>query len=198
MSNHNNDKNTEHLSPVSQIRMARELWLFTLYICHGLSSRKIPHDMFTETLRLKTGEDKDFIIYKPKWNSEAITIQENNLKVSILGVCFCTLDSALDSTFEPKPNHYTDSDIDTLRAIVYMFRCAFAHEPTKPRWKIKKKYQRVFRINEIHLKIDFTNLDNVIIEPSHHMGWQGIMNIFDYCLKTVISSKKGGLLNASG
>lgn len=192
MSNTEND-DKKHLSPLEQVIGARELWLFTFYICYGLRSGKISSNIFPETLKLKTGEDTDYIINKPKWNSRNIEALGHNLNVSIMGVCFCALNSVLKDAFGNIPKHYTNSDIDALRAIVYMFRCAFSHQPTNPRWKINKRYIRVFRIDEIDVEMDFTQLDGKTIIPSQHNGWRGIFSIINYCFKVIEESNSHGI-----
>ena len=61
--------------------------------------------------------------------------------------------------FGQRPDNYSDNDLDSLRAIVYMLRNAIAHGAMTPRWQAKGVFCRKFRINEIGYELDATRLD---------------------------------------
>ncbi len=63
-----------------------------------------------------------------------------------------------------------------------MFRCAFAHTPSKPKWMISKYYQKTYTIKEIDFKIDFRDLDGKILEENQHGGLNALFNLMNYCL----------------
>ncbi len=173
------------LTPLMQVRTAKSLWLLTLYICNGIEKGKIPHELFSETLKLTSG-GKEIVTIHPIWKEGVLDDLTHNLKQGVVGICCVAFDSALDEVLGAKPQQYSDSDIDALRAIIYMIRCAFAHEPTSPKWLVKQKYRRAFRINEIGLEADFSKLNGQVASHDHYGGWGGLFKLFDYCEKVVI------------
>ena len=180
-----NSTNSKNLSPLVKVRTIRSLLLTTLYICNGIETGRIPAQLFNEDLQLRA-DGKIFGIARPLVRTDDLTGEVNNLKVGMLGVCCIGLDTLLDEAFGKKPENYDDSDIDALRAIVYMIRCAFAHEPTLPVWKItSRKYLREFRINELDIEVDLINLNRQVLIGSQYGGWEGIFKIMDYCEKVV-------------
>ncbi len=70
-------------------------------------------------------------------------------------------------------NNYADfSSKGQLRALVYMIRCAFAHDMMTPCWKVDHCYQRII---ELHLgvgkiSIDLRELNGMAFEDRHIGG----------------------------
>lgn len=62
-----------------------------------------------------------------------------NLVLTTIGMVSCALDRALDQKFGNK-NPKDHSEIGSVRNIIYMIRCAFAHDPCNPIWECKSKY----------------------------------------------------------
>jgi hypothetical protein len=62
-----------------------------------------------------------------------------------LNSAICSFWIAIDEAFDKvlgKKNPKNDSAIDDFRAVIYMFRCAFAHEISEPKWYVKDKTYR--------------------------------------------------------
>ena len=182
-------KNSKRLSPLMQVKTARNLLIFTIYICNGIEKGIIPPELFNETLQLQE-DGKPFGRVRPLWKTTNLSDDVHNLRVGMLGVCCIALNTALDETFDKKPEKYTNSDIDALRAIIYMFRCAFAHNPILPVWDVSKKHQRQFSISELDLEMDFTTLNGQGVNGSQYGGWEGVFKLIDYCMKAVESKSK--------
>lgn len=68
-------------------------------------------------------------------NEDAGDILRNNIMVSVTALAI-VLDEALQGAFG-KCNVSTES---SLRIVVYLLRCAFAHTPAAPKWEIKEGY----------------------------------------------------------
>jgi hypothetical protein len=58
---------------------------------------------------------------------------------SVLCAFWIALAEALGRAFGNK-NPGENSFIDDFRAVIYMFRCAYSHEISKPTWKVKTQY----------------------------------------------------------
>jgi len=102
-----------------------------------------------------------------------------------LGNCFVIIDEALNQLCGEKPQHYSDTDIDALRAIIYMLRCAIAHSPTAPVWKAKGSFYRSFKISEIGYELDGRTLDGRGVEHKDYGGLVGAISLIDHSLKIV-------------
>ena len=174
-----------------------DCWVFSLYLMYGFEQGKIPDDIFKNKLKFKSNGEA-VISLKPKKPKIDIDGLSHNLMSYILGTCFLTFDEALDDIFGDKPEEYKDDDIDSLRAIVYMIRCAHAHTPSKPKWRIdKQKYKRLFIIQEIDFKIDFRDLNGKELSENHHNGFYGLWGLMDYTLALLkkYSSSNGATKN---
>ncbi|MBI4296050.1 MAG: hypothetical protein HY667_02905, partial [Chloroflexi bacterium] len=116
-----------------------------------------------------------------------VPVLADNLRLFLIGTCLIAFDSVLNQVFGAKPGKYSsDNDIHSLRAIIYMMRCAYAHTPTFPTWKIDKtQYKRKFTISEINFEIDFTSLDGKSLAIRDCGGWDGIFRLFRHCIAVI-------------
>ncbi len=183
----------EVYTPYQNAKSAVDCWAFSLYLKYGFEQGKIPDNIFENKLEFKSNGEV-IISIKPR-NQKINTIGlSQNLMSYMLGNCFLTFDEALDDIFGDKPEGaYKDNDIDSLRAIVYMIRCAHAHTPSKPIWRIdKQKYKRLFIIKEIDFKIDFKDLDGKDLSENHHNGFYGLWILIDYALAIIKKHSNDG------
>jgi hypothetical protein len=172
---------TNKLTPSVTAETARNLWLFTLYLCNGIVKGKINYTLFQEQLDIEASGKRIYKIY-PQWQPEHIELLKDNLQSSVLGTVFLVLDQQLDRICGKKPKQYNDSDLDALRAIIFMLRCAFAHATTNPRWRItNKQYKRLFCINTMDLEIDFSSLDGELIS----LDWAELCDLMNYAVDTI-------------
>src|SRR4030042_768220 len=114
--------------PYNQITTVMGTLVFTFRLCDMLEKGEIDNI----TLNQKVIIDGIKII--PDWTPNKISNLVLDIRLSILGMCFIVLDEALNNVYGEKPKKYSDNDIDALRAIIYMLRCAIAHGPVAPRW----------------------------------------------------------------
>jgi hypothetical protein len=124
------------------------------------------------------------------WKSRTFIDFATNLRLCVLGNCFIVIDEALDGIFGDKPQNYLDTDIDALRAIIYMLRCAIAHNPTAPVWRVKGIYDNDFRIAEIGYELKAKQIDGKPVNHNHYGGLKGATSLINYSLK-VVREKQG-------
>lgn len=68
------------------------------------------------------------------------------------------IDEALDAVFGSKITMHHLSTTDDFRAVIYMFRCAFAHGISQPKWTVlKDKYRREICL-PIQKNLQFKNI----------------------------------------
>jgi hypothetical protein len=166
--------------PYYKITTIKELFLFTIRICFMLENDEIKENDINQTILVN-----NILRIDCNWNSDSIIGLSKNLNLCVLGNCFIVIDEALDSVFGDKPKVYTDTDIDALRAIIYMLRCAIAHNPTAPVWNAKGAYNKDFKIKEIGYELKTKQLDGKTLNHSHYGNITGVMSLINYSLKVV-------------
>lgn len=106
------------------------------------------------TMPLTIQNKRDILVFPDRnFQSDEDIALASQINVS---VCFGVSAIVLDALFEKaeiKPNPDSPKPIDKLRTLVYMVRCAFAHNFAKPCWKAQGSFKR-----EIHLDLDGSNL----------------------------------------
>ncbi len=175
-------------------KAAYDSWLLSLYVLSGIEQGVIPHSLFNEQLIIKTNGKIVATIKSPENQEVDIDVIADNLKNITLGNCFLAFDEALDQAFGAKPKQYSDSDTDSLRAIIYMMRCAFAHTPSLPKWCIKPKYRKILSLEKIHFLIDFSQLNGKELISEHHGGMFSLLQLMDYCMDEI--KKRSSLKNS--
>ena len=89
-----------------------------------------------------------------------------------------TLDSSMELVgWSRDPNDR--SPRGQLRSLVYMVRCAVAHNAMTPSWKVKPKYQYALEILELELQVDLKALNGRPFEDKHIGGMEGWFAIRD-------------------
>lgn len=166
--------------PEYQITTAKELLLFALRICDMFEKGEIEESKLNQTILVN-----NVLRIECKWPSDVSKKLSQNLRLCVLGNCFIIIDEALDDIFGKKPEQYSDNDIDALRAIIYMLRCAIAHGPTAPTWKLNRKYCRRFKIQEIDYELPLDVLNGKIVKHSDYGGLKGSMSLINYSLEIV-------------
>ncbi len=163
--------------PLYQITTAKELLLFTIRIRDLFKKGEIEESKFSQTIVF------DGLRIQGAWKSNDVNDLSHNLLLCALGSCFVVIDEALNGIFGDKPNEYSDSDIDALRAIIYMFRCAISHGPTAPRWKAEGKYRRNFEIREIDYQLNIGELNGKYFKHVQYGGLPGVGSLINYSLE---------------
>ena len=176
-------KHLNSFTPFEFALAAYDCWILALYIKMGVWLGDIPDSFFENKIQISEGRNR-WVIIPHKEQRDMKGVSDNLVRTS-QGTCFIAFDEALDDAFGEKPVQYEDNDKDSLRAIIYMFRCAFAHTPIIPTWSITKKRRQVFRIREISFEMDFRDLDGKRLDESHHAGLHALLQLMDYCLSTL-------------
>lgn len=102
---------------------------------------------------------------------------------ALVGMSFGTSAMVMDAAFEVagfKNSPDSRQPRDELRTLVYMVRCAFAHNPALPMWKaLGKQYARMisFPVGGIALSIDLASLNGQLFEYDHIGGFASWLRI---------------------
>lgn len=158
-------------------------WFFTHQIKEAIIRNLIKIDVFDIPVDLTEGGKRVGIIH-PK-SHEHIHETADNLEGITMGTVFITFNEAFSDSYGDLPVNIS-SDLDSLRVIIYMFRCAFAHNPTQPKWEIRNpKYRRILTIKEIDFKVDLRELNGKNVTTEECGGFQQLLRLIEYCLKVI-------------
>lgn len=78
-----------------------------------------------------------------------------------VGICFGASAIALDAAFEAAGFSCKKRPLDNIRSIVYMIRCAFAHNIADPKWEVKGDFLKQISLvlEEETILIDLNQLN---------------------------------------
>jgi hypothetical protein len=99
-----------------------------------------------------------------------------------VSICFGVSAMVLDAAFDVvglRPQPQSHAPADELRTLVYMIRCAFAHNPAFPRWEVRKYYARRFSLylDASALSVDLASLHGKLFEYQHIGGFGNWLRI---------------------
>ena len=118
-------------------------------------------------------------------DQEVITASQVNV-----GICFGVTAIVLDAAFETANiarDPQSQDPKDELRTLVYMVRCAFAHNLAKPCWEARGNFARNIQLNigETDLSIDMVALHGTDFEYSHIGGFANWYKIRDKAVQEI-------------
>ena len=115
-----------------------------------------------------------------KTKARVATEAVNNMRAA-LGVAMIQLDKVLADQFNGARYKDTDPERRAARCVVYMLRCAFAHNPLMPDWNITNPgYAQNFAIPAARFSLDLTNANGKSLDGGG-LDWFGLLDLFDYC-----------------
>lgn len=108
---------------------------------------------------------------------------ENCILLSVWAL-FLALDTALDQAGINNDPSAQDS-FGQLRVLIYMGRCAFAHNVLAPRWEVRGKYSRKLSIiiPGVNLRLDLNQLSGKPFEIRQIGGYSQLIKMKDHILE---------------
>lgn len=110
-----------------------------------------------------------------------------------VSVCFGASALALDALFEKakiRRNPKSQDAKDQLRLLVYMVRCAFAHNPAKPCWEVRGDFARKIKLDlgGKELSVDMEALHKKDFDYSHIGGFANWYKIKEMAVRIIKDS----------
>ena len=93
------------------------------------------------------------------------------------GVLAISLDAAREDRGHALPDPIATED-DQYFGLVYMLRCAPAHDISEPQWDIRGRFRRIFTVRAV--TVDLTNLDGQAFDFAHIGGVGAVHQLIDY------------------
>lgn len=162
---------------------AFKIWMFSWMIWHNTKSGKIDYSKLSTDFKVVL--DKGEMIVKTTnipAESEKMT---THLIIATTGVCFTAFDNAFDEVLKKNIIITPTQDLLAAREIVNQIRNAYAHDPMSPKWIVYKDYQKTFDVAELHLKMNFGELNGHDFKVEDVNGMHGIAKLLTYCLNNI-------------
>ena len=122
---------------------------------------------------------------------ESIVVASQMLVGTSFGVSAIILDAVYEAAGIEK-NINSREPQDDLRILVYMVRCAFAHNLAAPKWEARgQDYAREFNLPlDQGTKIDLTSINGSVFEYDHIGGLSQWYKIKDAVVRTVCGAEQ--------
>jgi hypothetical protein len=177
--------------PHSAVVNAVELWRIGLALQGAIRKGSITPASFPPRIVLDFGDNTGMPITTTFDSKRQLEDAMHNIQLSTLAIAAVATDSALDAHFKKtdpskgrpldKGDKRTMSDlasIDALRALLYMIRNAFAHDPFNPKWEMRSATRRGrLRIPELGIDLDTSSLDGRPLNADIWGGSWGFLRI---------------------
>ena len=172
-------------TPREAIFNARGLFVFAMHLREAIAEARPPRitpNVLVRELTLDTGDGRGFKILKAYTADELDTLSLN-LVYNALGTAAIAVDAAL-ATLGPR-NADDASELGSLRAIFYMLRNAFAHDPFHPVWKCDQRYRRTYKVAAAGVAFDGAAADGHGVMPNDVGGVGGIFKLLEIAADAV-------------
>lgn len=96
----------------------------------------------------------------------------------------------LDQLFESAGRELSpesDENIDCLRTLIYMMRCAHAHKTASPKWKAKERYCRNLTVDvgDCKISIDLKSLNGEAFDIDQIGGYENLFRIYKKSVQVI-------------
>jgi len=173
-------KMPEKVTPKMAIQQIRKNVVFAIIQYVAMKNNLYTYRNFPERVNW-TIENKTLQAVWEERTDELFKILVENQMRAVFGVWATTADTMLTATYKNKPYDDIDEERRAVRCIVYMFRCAFAHNPIEPKWKVTNaKYEGVFEVPSINYSLSTKGLNGKLLGETE-FDWFGLVNLMQYC-----------------
>jgi hypothetical protein len=172
-------------TPSEKINNAAATLILSARFHSACINRRITSETFLGPTQIDTG-GLGITIPSQVYSHEKLVDQSFNIFLLAVGSSAIVLDEALDQAFGKK-NPSDTSNRGNLRAIIYMIRCAFAHCPFAPIWKIKDRYLRKLSVTheDFVVTLDCPTLNGAGVKPEHFGGFESYIKLYQYAARDV-------------
>ena len=161
-----------------------DCWVLALRVHDLIVEGRIKKEWLNTQAEIKFSDGNSGIKISPTKYVDTIVKISENLTRTALGTCFIAFDEALTDLFGDLPKD-TNNDLDSLRIIIHLMRCSFAHNPAEPKWDIRLNNRKKIKIQKINFVIDFGQLNGKLVKFEHHDGSEGLTKLMSYCFETI-------------
>jgi len=162
-----------------------------LRFCEGCEAGIIKPEFCNRQIKIDTG-GPGLTLSPQTFTTEKLIDVSYNLFLGAIGLTAIIVDQALDQKYGRK-DPLDQSNLGSIRSIIYQIRNAFAHEPQNPSWLIRGDYLRIYEIDikGLNLTFDAQSLNGKKLVPKHYGGFEGYFAMLKYCYDQVSRHDNG-------
>jgi hypothetical protein len=176
-------------TPSSKIATA----LATLYLAIRFNGEvnggRIDVSIYQRDVVIRTGGPDLLLPSFPEATLDDLGAGAGNIVQIALGASALSADEALLDVFGPLAS-IADPNLLGIRVMINQMRNAFAHNPWRPKWVIRKAYRRVYPIvldDGVEFTFDATNLDGDGLMPDQFGDLKCWVDLLLHCERLVAS-----------
>ena len=179
------------LTAIQKIELAKDIFIISLKVDEAVRDELWDADDLKPHMMFKGETDK---LYRPlhhrKVSQESLKSWANAQVYYSLVMLSIETNDALEKKFGKDRLNDSDAELGAARSIMFLVRTMDAHSPIRPVWNIQNpKYLKVFEIPSLGLSLDGPAIQGKPVKASHYGGWNGFLDLVDYCVKSLTSSK---------
>ena len=188
------------MTPKDRIFWALQQFIFTLRLQGLCKDGNIASELFTPEKMVRTWDGQQIRINE--WNNlskdSLITVAKNNTLLA-LGGSVIVVDEALTIAHSPQRQSgafdewkYTPTDLNALREVIYLIRCAYAHHMIDVHWNISNgRKSAIYKIKTpdgIQVEFDARDKNKTKLHPDHFGGLAGYFALVNFAFYSVSGS----------
>ncbi len=177
---------TELKFAVEDVEMAFKQLEFAIKLMCHCELRHLDQKKFDSDITILL-EEENIGFHDGSFRSYEDLIEASQINVGIsFGASAITLDALLEQAGIER-NSKSEDPNDELRTLIYMVRCAFAHNIAKPCWEVKAKYRRKIKLILCgrEYSLDFSALNGKDFEYSHIGGFANWYRIKERAIQMI-------------
>lgn len=140
-------------------------------------------DIFSTKFTLVNEEDPtQRIRVNPAREQRPIELRLENIMYNVAACCFMQFDELAKQRLNGNQRFTNpNDDMRNTCSVLYLVRCAFAHNPLVPTWLIKPSFRdKVFEVKDISLRLDTTGLHRQVGVIPRIGGWVGAIRLLQH------------------
>jgi len=174
------------MTPKERILTAQTFFDVAVRLGNSVREGSVTPHMLKKPINIITGGPGLQLGPKEYTPQQLMEVMENFV-FTAMGITAMAADQALDEALGAK-NPDDVSQTGSLRAIIYMLRCAFAHDIAEVTWCCASKYQREYSVLLPHaglIKFNGATVNGQYVMPQHIGGLEAYVEMLDLALRMV-------------
>jgi hypothetical protein len=166
------------MNPLEQVEQAFLQLSWSIKLKEFLYNIELHKENF-DSLQVHSEPAGEFGLPPNQFNTvQDIYIGADNAIHVALGALFIALDRALSEANVPVDTSSKTAS-GQLRILIYMCRCAFAHNSIAPHWEVRNAFSRTLDLPDLPLRIDLNELKNSHFDIGQIGGYYTLKKIIE-------------------
>lgn len=176
----------DELPPVEQIRAAWEEFVVALKVSSMIRTGKWHADQLPTHMQFHGEPDPLWtVIHHRRITQDQFLAWASDIVYSTGLLVITAVDEALARKFGVGRVDDENLQRKNARCIVYVIRCAGAHNPVRPRWQFNPPYRKVWELPALGISLDGAALDGKLLLASHFGGWMKFKMLVEHSMRLI-------------